>query len=533
MTIITTDFIIVGSGIAGLSAALALAPYGDVIIVTKGTVHQGSTEWAQGGIAAAMNSDDTPKHHYEDTIAAGDGLCNPSAVRILVEEGPIRVKELMELGARFDRDGDTFSFTQEAAHSRRRILHAGDATGREIEKTLGNTVRRKPNIRFLENTSVSKLLVEDNECQGCVILNNGTVNILVGRAVIIATGGCGQVFAYNTNPSVATGDGIALAYTAGATIQDMEFTQFHPTTLYTGDKRPISLFLISEAVRGEGGILRNIHGERFMPRYHPSAELAPRDAVARAVYDEMKITSSTHVFLDLGDIPFDLATRFPTIFKRCRESGIDLRHDFVPVAPAAHYFMGGISTDENGQTSIRRLYAAGEAASLGIHGANRLASNSLLDGLVFGHRAGITAAQETPKISWPHITHQPSPEPLSTNPKLLKSHIRDTMWHSVGIVRSQNLLDQAANFFDTLWPLMRCEAATETLLELQSLAIVGRLMVQFASTRTSSWGSHFRSDYPRKNPAHSGHLWINNSMDHPQLKTHFSTTLQTNTDFEL
>jgi len=515
----STDFIVIGSGIAGLSAAHALAPFGTTTIITKSSIHEGSTQLAQGGIAVALHRDDTPNYHFEDTLYAGDGLCNPDAVRILVEEGPSRVQELVEMGAHFDKSGDDYSFTREAAHNRRRILHAGDATGREIEKTLGNTIRRHLNVSFLQNTVVSSLIISNGECIGCIVVHDGVPTAIYAKAVIIASGGCGQVYSYNTNPPVATGDGIALAFRAGAAVQDMEFTQFHPTTLYTGDKKPISLFLISEAVRGEGGILRNKAGERFMPNYHPMAELAPRDAVARAVFEEMRRTQSHHVYLDLSEVPLDLKQRFPTIFRRCQESGIDIRRDFVPVAPAAHYFMGGVSTDTNGRTTIPRLYAAGEAASLGVHGANRLASNSLLDGLVFGNRAGQHAATltdidiDTDISIPPESGHLPS----LVAARLIRSRIRDTMWNQVGIVRRQSDMEHALAYFLSLHSTVGCQTYNEEHLELQNLITVATLITQFALTRTGSRGAHFRADHPEKSNDELGHFRVTSDMPMPTL----------------
>ncbi len=517
---IQTDYIVIGSGIAGLSAAHAVAPFGKTLVITKGNIHEGSTQWAQGGIAVALHRDDTPTFHLNDTLAAGDGLCNIEAVKILVEEGPARVQELVDMGAHFDKSGDDYSFTREAAHNRRRILHAGDATGREIEKTLGNTVRRHPNVSFLQNTTVASLIISNGECIGCVTVKDGVPKSILANAVMLASGGCGQVYAYNTNPPVATGDGIALAFRAGATVQDMEFTQFHPTTLYTGDKKPISLFLISEAVRGEGGILRNKDGDRFMPSYHPMAELAPRDAVARAVFEEMHKTRSNHVYLDLSEVPLDLKMRFPTIFKRCQASGIDIRRDFVPVAPAAHYFMGGISTDIEGRTAIPRLYAAGEVASLGIHGANRLASNSLLDGLVFGYRAGKSAAKLPPlphPLASPPILDAPTAVLTRVKARVIRSRIRNMMWTNVGIVRTQIQMEKALAYFQKVRWILDTPTYDEELLELQNLITISLLITQFALKRTGSRGAHCRQDFPEKDPLEVGHYTLKIGMSVPLL----------------
>lgn len=509
---IKTDYLIIGSGIAGLSAARALAPHGTVSIVSKSHIKEGSTQYAQGGIAVALTPQDTTQFHLQDTLSAGDELCHLEAVKILVEEGPERVKELINLGANFDKSGDDFDFTKEAAHTQRRILHAGDATGREIEKTLGLSLIHEKNVRFYPNTSVVELCVSHNECQGAIVIHKDTVIQFESKITLLATGGLGQLFAQNTNPPVATGDGIALAFQAGCNVQDMEFTQFHPTTLYLGDKKPISLFLISEAVRGEGGVLKNIYGERFMPQYHSDAELAPRDVVSRAIFSEMKKTKSTHVYLDLSHLKLDVKTRFPTIYNRCLEAQIDISKDLIPVAPAAHYFMGGISVDTLGETSVKRLYAAGETASLGLHGANRLASNSLLDGLVFGYRAGHHALKtytEFCQTTWQKTSSTLKTSLTSTDEIKLqetKELIRDTLWNKVGIIRSYESLTQAQTILKTCeWVNQLSPYISTHVRDVQSLLLNGTLMCEFALARTESRGSHFRTDFPKKNNSR----WLN------------------------
>lgn len=501
------DYVVIGSGIAGLSAARVLGAHGQTLVVTKGALREGSTHYAQGGIAVAMAPSDTPAHHLEDTLNAGDGLCDTAAVQVLVEEGPARVRELILLGAQFDRDGEQYAYTREAAHGKRRILHAGDATGREIEKTLGNAVLQQHNVQFLTNTSVTRLLCKDGRCVGCEVLSESGVSQIFARAVVLASGGCGQIYAYNTNPPVATGDGIALAYAVGAQVQDMEFFQFHPTTLYLGDKKPISLFLISEAVRGEGAVLRNIQGERFMPRYHPDAELAPRDVVARAIFHQMQETHTPHVFLDLSPCPGDVFRRFPTIASRCLSAGIDIRRDFVPVAPAAHYAMGGVSTDLWGATTVPGLYAAGEVASLGIHGANRLASNSLLDGLVFGHRAATKAVSQ----SVSYVLSASEDATLCTNPPPAdvsvatclgaKAEIRELMWRYAGIIRSERGLLQAKAALDALQWVTQLPMTTVLNNELNAMWIVSDLVLRWALQRTESRGGHYREDFPERDDA--------------------------------
>ncbi len=489
----------------------------------KGQVKESSTVYAQGGIAVALEQGDTPNFHFEDTLAAGDGLCSQDAVRILVEQGPERVSELIQLGADFDRHGDDFHYTKEAAHSRRRILHAGDATGREIEKALGNYLRQHPKVVFYPHTSVVELLTDDYGCYGVVASDHDGPVAMLGKAVILATGGLGQLFEFNTNPPVASGDGIALALAAGAEVQDLEFIQFHPTTLYTGDKKPISIFLISEAVRGEGAVLRNIHGERFMTRYDARAELAPRDVVSRAIHAEMQLTHTPHVYLDLSAVEGDIATRFPTIFARCLESNIDIRQDFIPVTPGAHYSMGGVRTDLNGQTSVQGLYAVGEVAGLGIHGANRLASNSLLDGLVFGHIAGQHAGKITSKLrQGPIQFNVPESRGLSAAQRAMvksaRNRIRAIMWQHVGIIRTEAGLKAAIEALEKIQSDVADSIFESSWMEVQHMSRVSKLVAQFALTRTESRGAHFRADFPEKNDLEWGrHLVYRSTLPTPYL----------------
>ncbi|MGE4169936.1 MAG: L-aspartate oxidase [Candidatus Margulisiibacteriota bacterium] len=503
MKTITTDFLVVGSGIAGLSAAHHLGRFGTTLVLTKGDVKEGSTQYAQGGIAVALQEDDTTSYHFQDTLNAGDGFCNEAAVRCLVEEGPARVQELIQLGAQFDKSGDDFDFTREGAHGHRRILHAGDATGKEIEKTLGNAVLRDPAVRFYPQSSVLKLAIQDGQCVGCYGVHRGELTLFLAKATVLASGGCGQLFSLNTNPPVATGDGIALAYRAGASIVDMEFVQFHPTTLYLGDKRPISLFLISEAVRGEGAVLRNIQGERFMPGYHPDAELASRDVVSRAIFAEMQRTNSPHVYLDLSGLSFDVAKRFPTIYKRCLDARIDITRDFIPVAPAAHYHMGGVCCDIQGRTTIPRLYVAGEVSSFGVHGANRLASNSLLDGLVFGFRAAEDARLQPSlpnlDLTPPHFddnTATPIPQFLTA-----KALVRDVMWRHGGIIRSESGLQQALAVLGQLDWIKQLTPLKPELAEITAMVWAAEALLKGALLRQESRGAHFREDFPQKEAA--------------------------------
>lgn len=506
MNTIIFDYVVIGSGIAGLTSARQLSLSGKTCLISKGRFTESATLYAQGGIAAAMCGDDTPAFHFEDTIRAGDGLCDEAAVRVLVEEGPLRVSELIELGAQFDRVNGALDFGQEAAHGRRRILHAGDATGREIEKTLGNALQREGQVTLFPNTMVLELNVVDGVCVGCVANGPDGLVQLYAKAVVLATGGCGQLFSRNTNPAVATGDGLALAYRVGCEVQDMEFIQFHPTTLSLGDQKPISMFLISEAVRGEGAVLRTVSGERFMPKYHPSAELAPRDVVARAIVSELKLTNSDHVYLDLTQLSLDVATRFPTIYSRCLEAGIDISKDFIPVSPAAHYMMGGVKTDLWGHTNVDRLYAVGEVACLGVHGANRLASNSLLDGLVFGYRAAVDALKwltTTAPVALPSDRQwiQVSPEKRDEI-MMLKQSLRDKMWLDAGILRDRDGLLDLQQFLDTFSEtLLSISSVDRDVCEVQNMAVVAGLIVRAALAREESRGSHYRVDFPTKNDA--------------------------------
>src|SRR5687767_502421 len=405
----TTDVIVVGSGVAGLTCALHLREAGlHVTVVTKVNIDDGSTRWAQGGIAAVLDPLDTPQAHARDTLVAGVGLCDPAAVEVLVTEGPTRVRELIRWGARFDRHPDgSLMLTREGGHHANRIVHAGgDATGAEVQRALHAAVRRDPWIRLIEHALVLDLLT-DGLGRACGVtlhvLGEGSedgVGAVLGRAVVLATGGMGQIYAVTTNPSVSTGDGVALALRAGAVVTDLEFVQFHPTALYVGDRHKVQQPLVSEALRGGGAYLRDGDGKRFMVGQHDLAELAPRDIVAKAIHRVMAAEGSDHVWLDARHVP-DVSGHFPTITAYCREAGIDPSADLVPVAPAAHYASGGVRTDLHGRTSIAGLYACGEVACTGVHGANRLASNSLLEGLVFARRIAADIARDLPERTEP------------------------------------------------------------------------------------------------------------------------------------
>jgi L-aspartate oxidase len=507
------DFLIIGSGVAGLRAAIELALHGNVLIVTKDRATESSTEYAQGGIAVALSDEDEIGIHFEDTLRAGDGLCREEAVKILVEEGPERIIELISWGAEFDKEGIKLDFTMEAAHSRRRILHShGDSTGREIVRVLLGKVSSFPSIETYPFSFTIDLIVKDGECHGAYILKGKEVISLFAKATILATGGAGQVFLRTTNPPVSTGDGMSVAFRAGAILEDMEFIQFHPTSLYS----PLApQFLLSEAMRGEGAVLRNIHKERFMDDYHPMAELAPRDIVSRAIISEMVKTNSDHVYLDLIHLGKEfLKNRFPRIYSTCLQYNIDITKELVPVSPAAHYVMGGVKTNTNSTTSLQGLYAAGEVACTGVHGANRLASNSLLEGLVFGARAGRAAlkspiTEEQLELSCNEITrHSSLVTRYSTIPdhEEIRHELRKLMWERVGIIRCGESLGYAKkqlsgwSFIQKEIPLTRRE------LELKNMLIVAQLITEAALLRKDSVGAHFRSDYPERDEEWQKHI---------------------------
>jgi L-aspartate oxidase len=487
-----TDFIVVGSGIAGLRAAVALAHAGRVAVLTKDRVTESNTEYAQGGVAVVMSDDDAISLHYQDTIDAGAGLCDPDAVRVLVEEGPNRIAELIEQGAEFDREDGELTFTREAAHSRSRVIHAkGDATGREIVRALVGWSKRFSNIEFLPHSCTQSLIVTNGRCVGVTYVEPAThrIRALFARAVILATGGAGQLYLHTTNPDVATGDGQAMAYRAGALMADLEFIQFHPTALaLVGAPR----FLLSEAMRGEGGVLLNNSGERFMTRYAERAELAPRDVVSRSIYFEMSREGSDHVWLDMRHLERDLVRkRFPSISYTCSLYNIDIARDLIPVSPAAHYTMGGVKTDCYGRTSVAGLYAAGEVACTGVHGANRLASNSLLEGLVFGARAGSCATEEaTLEIGFakPRDTDYGTMADWRIDDGT-RAEVKRIMWDKVGIVRSHSGLTDALE-------LLKRVADRELNTRSWNFVTLARLVAEAALSRRESRGAHYREDFP-------------------------------------
>lgn len=489
---IHTDFVVIGSGIAGLTTALGAAAYGDVALVTKGALLESNTFFAQGGIAAALAPGDTPEAHSLDTVLAGAEMCEPEAVTILVEHGPARIRDLIALGTRFDTTPTgELAFGQEAAHSRPRILHArGDATGAEIATVLARHVQKQPNIRIFEHTFVIDLITAGGRCAGCWALRpDGTPLALTARAVVIATGGSGQLYRYTTNPWVATGDGPALALRAGAELVDMEFVQFHPTALATPEN---PMLLISEAVRGEGAVLVDETGHRFMPHIHPLKELAPRDVVARAIFDKMQ--QGHQVYLDATVIGPRFHERFPNITRACLERGIDPVHDPIPVAPAAHFIMGGIATDTCGRTTLPGLYACGEAACTGVHGANRLASNSLLEGLVFSERITQALAAEPP-LKPPPLPAPPAGGPEVPQPES-EAELKRIMWEYAGLVRSEAGLRHALLLLDAL-----ARGAGPRAYTLRNMLDTARCIVAAALVRTESRGGHFRQDYPAPSDA--------------------------------
>ena len=485
------DFLIVGSGIAALRAAAALDGAGDVIVLTKSDPLAGNTGYAQGGIAAAVSADDSPDLHFADTIAAGDGLCDEAAVRVLVEEGPRYVRELMEWGAQFDHTADgRLALGLEAAHSRRRVLHARDATGREIGRALWERVSPLPNVHVRDHARVVSLIVEHGRCVGATCIDGADNEIAVRAGMtLLATGGAGHVFSETTNPPVATGDGIAVAWRAGAAVADMEFVQFHPTALkVAGQPR----FLLSEALRGEGARLVNAAGESFMTQYDAAGDLAPRDRVARGIVREAQRTGAD-VYLTLDRLdPAFVHRRFPLISDACRQAGLDLATDRIPVGPAAHYLMGGVVTDVDGRTTVPGLFAAGEVACTGVHGANRLASNSLLEGLVFGARAG-DAMRKPGQSPFP----KPGQSPILENrdspgfgeggkPGLSRFSIRQLMWEHAGLFRTADGLSRLLSALGDPRP------------DEDTCVTVGRLIARAALRREESRGAHYRTDFPAR-----------------------------------
>jgi L-aspartate oxidase len=553
------DYLVLGSGIAGLSFALKVAPRGRVAIITKKDRAESNTNYAQGGIAAVTSKEDSFEMHVRDTLEAGAGLCHEKVVRTIVEEGPARIAELIELGMKFsERDapsedgGRQLDLGKEGGHSKRRILHAKDVTGREVERALLAAVARQPNIEILENHFAIDLITtrkleqsragippalaslaaknlpnqnsadsataetgqagslsySDNRCLGVYVLDKrrGRVETFAAPVTLLATGGCGKVYLYTTNPDIATGDGVAMAYRAGAAVANMEFVQFHPTCLYHPKAKS---FLITEAVRGEGGVLKSIEGAEFMDAHHPLKSLAPRDVVARAIDSEMKRSGAEHVWLDITHQPARfLIERFPNIYHTCLQFGIDMTKDPIPVVPAAHYQCGGVQTTVDGATDIPGLYAVGEVACTGLHGANRLASNSLLEALVCAHRAAQRVSVEAPTETKTDIPAWQSGRAHNADELVVVSHnwdeIRRLMWDYVGIVRTNKRLQRAqkriANLQEEIQEYYWDFIVTSDLLELRNIATVAELIVASALQRPESRGLNYNLDYPRPNP---------------------------------
>jgi L-aspartate oxidase len=516
---IKVDTLVIGSGIAGLFFALRAARLGSVLVITKKERSDSNTNWAQGGIAAVLSPDDNYELHINDTLEAGAGLCNREAVEILVREGPEHVKELMAMGVQFTMKDGKPDLVREGGHSKHRILHVADFTGREIERTLLARAAEHPNIQIWEHHIAIELITEhhlrkktnDITCYGAYALDTKTRRFkkILAKFTMLASGGCGQVYQHTTNPEIATGDGIAMAYRAGAEIHNMEFIQFHPTTLYHPKAKS---FLISEAVRGFGGILRNSKGEAFMARYDPRKELAPRDIVARAIDSEMKKLGDECVYLDITHKPADqIKEHFPNIYERCLALGIDITQELIPVVPAMHYSCGGVATDLYARTTINRLYASGETASTGVHGANRLASNSLLEALVFSHRAYIDMCEKIKSIS--HSTGFPDWDESGTeSPEewILISHnrkeVQQVMNDYVGIVRSDLRLERARRRIEFLKEeteaYYKRTKISEGLLELRNIIKVAKLIIESAIKRRESRGLHYTTDYPYRDDKH-------------------------------
>ncbi|MEN6466659.1 MAG: L-aspartate oxidase [Syntrophaceae bacterium] len=516
---IRTDFLILGSGIAGLTLAIKLAELGTVAVVTKKEAIESNTNYAQGGIATVMDPLDSFEDHVKDTLVCGAGICHEDVVRFVVSEGPDRVRELIKWGVEFSRTESGFDLGREGGHSARRVLHAKDLTGREIEQALLKKAAMSPNIHIYENCMAVELITRSKltggqlpeQCLGAYILEprNGDVHTFRAKFTALATGGAGKVYLVTSNPDIATGDGIAIAYRAGARVANLEFMQFHPTCLYHPDAKS---FLISEAVRGEGGILRLKSGEAFMERYHPMKSLAPRDVVARAIDNELKKSGDEYVLLDITHREKQfIKTRFPNIFRKCLEFGIDITREPIPVVPAAHFMCGGVQVDSCGQTNIRGLFACGEVACTGLHGANRLASNSLLESIIFAHRTFLKIREVLPEFGHDG-TAIPAWDPrgaTQSDESIVVTHnwdeIRRGMSNYVGIVRSDKRLERAKRRIDLIRQEIdeyyRNFIITRDLLELRNIATVATLIIRCARLRKESRGLHYNIDYPERDDA--------------------------------
>lgn len=516
--------LIIGAGIAGIRAALAIDPRLSVVLATKDRIDLSNSAWAQGGIAGVFDPLDDFTSHIADTISVGKGLCHPDIVQQVVEEAPERIRELVAMGTAFDQSDGEMALTQEGGHSHRRVVHAlGDATGREVMRALISQARRAANTEIWEKTFSIDLLTSNNECRGALVWNSEHGKTFVwAKQTILATGGAGRMYRETTNPDIATADGHAMAFRAGAELRDMEFMQFHPTVFYIAGS---SRHLISEAVRGEGGILRDCNGVRFMGDYHPSLELAPRDEVSRAITRQMEKTRHHCVYLDVTHLPEPLINeRFPNIRQFCSEFGLDIKTDLIPVRPGAHYMIGGVTTDDQGRTTLPRLWAVGEVTSTGLHGSNRLASNSLLEGIVFGRRAGQGASQaalaETDNFTVAPLQASTYPNPREDDLQLndVLNSLSSEMWRHVGIDRNHEGLESArqqVEFWDRY--VGTREFSSIAGWELQNMLLVARLTIQAAQSRKESRGTHYRSDFPQTSADFAKHIpliaWANTQVD--------------------
>jgi L-aspartate oxidase len=516
-----TDFLVIGSGIAGLSFALKAAEKGSVTLISKVNIEESNTKYAQGGVASVMYKPDSIEKHVEDTLKAGHGYCNEEVVRVVVSEGPQRIRELVEMGVDFDRrQNGQFDLAREGGHTEHRVLHHKDNTGEAIESVLVKTAQAHPNIKIFENHFAIDILTQhhagelvnrsrrDIDCYGAYVFDysSGEVKTILAKVTVMATGGIGNLYQTTTNPVIATGDGVAMVYRAKGLIENMEFIQFHPTSLYNPNERPS--FLITEALRGFGGVLRDWSGNEFMGKYHPMGSLAPRDIVARAIDNEMKVRGDDHVFLDCTHLnPGKLKSHFPNITRKCLELGIDITRDRIPVIPAAHYMCGGVKVDLNGESSIRRLYALGEVSSTGLHGANRLASNSLIEALVFAERAFMHSSARLSSLQ--HMEGLPEwdfegtshPEELVLVTQNYKE-VQAIMSNYVGIVRSDLRLNRALKrlviIYNETEDLYRKSTLSRRLCELRNLINTGYLVIKMANERHQSLGLHYNIDYPPK-----------------------------------
>lgn len=500
------DVLIIGGGLAGLRAALEVDPALQVLVITKDQLQQSNSAYAQGGIAGVLDPEDRVEFHVRDTLVAGGNLCDEEVVQSVIQQAPSCIQELVDWGTRFDRQEDQLQLGREGGHSHNRVVHAqGDATGQEIMRAVIMKASAAPNIQILQNAFTIDLITEDDQCLGAVVFHQGQKFLVWAGGTILCTGGAGQVFRETTNPAVATGDGHAMAWRAGAIMRDMEFVQFHPTVLYIAGS---SRSLITEAVRGEGAHLVDCNGKRFMPEYDSRAELAPRDIVSQSIVKQMTVTKHSHVYLDMSHLDGNkIRDRFPGIDRACQEFGLDITSDKIPVRPGAHYIIGGVAVDEHGKTSIERLWAAGEATSSGLHGANRLASNSLLEGLVYGIRAGRQVTEQIGDSSGAMLARpirdavdRGKSPPIDVED--IQNSLKSLMWRCAAVARNGNELDEALDSVDR-WSryVMLTEFESPIGWELQNMLAVSRMIIVSAQKRTESRGVHLRTDYPDSDDA--------------------------------